>query len=162
MESANNYQSSSQSNQPMSSTFSPNNDSLVGRDSNISGDVTDFAVSKTMRAVDQGESAMTVAIESGTRSKRICLCCPRKIRCSNRLTMAKTKILLYLFPTMLVAASFHILRTQQDITSITALLTLTLLLSSYIGLWIVIILVLTLFQITLMVRDCIFSCIVKR
>ena len=152
-----NYQSPSKTDHQTDTAVTPDNDTPMA--DNNSGD---FIGSNTMRAVQQGESAMAVAIQSGARSRRLCQCCHRKCNCSNRLTMAKTKLLLYFFPSMLVVSCFFVLRNQQHISLYTAAFIVGMLVSSYIIGWILIMVILTIFQLILMVRDCVFSCIVKR
>ena len=135
-------------------TPTPNNDNI---NTNLN---TEISPSQTMMNIDRGQNAVNVAINS--RPKRMCTFMPQKCHCSDRLTMQKTKFILYVFPFFLVIACFYVLISQQGVSSYTTALIFTLLLSSYIGGWIAILILLSLFQIFLMIRDSIFWCIVKK
>ena len=110
--------------------------------------------------IERGQKMVNVAINS--RAKRMCTFMPQRCNCSDRLTMQKTKFILYIFPFFLVIACFYVLLTQQNISGNTFSLILLILILSFIAGWISILCLLLLLQCFLMVRDAIFWCIVKK
>ena len=116
--------------------------------------------SQTLMNIERGQNVVKVAINS--RAKRMCTFMPQKCNCSDRLTMQKTKFILYICPFFLVIACFYVLLTQQKISGTTFVLILLSLILSFIAGWIAILGLLLLLQCILMIRDAIFWCIVKK
>ena len=113
----------------------------------------------TLREINKGTNAVNIAIHS--KEKKLCSFMPTKCNCSDRLTMQKTKFVIYLFPFFLLCSCFSVLVIRQNISQNSAFMIACLLLSSYIIGWICILCVLCLLQLILIIRDAVFWCIVS-